>query len=49
MVLVREAGGDVSEIDGGRNMLGSGNILAATHPLHAALAKILREAAKEKS
>lgn len=49
MVLVREAGGDVSEIGGGRNMLGSGDILAATHPLHATLAKILREAVKKKS
>ncbi len=48
MVLVREAGGEVSEIDGGRDMISSGDILAATHPLHATLGKILRETATEK-
>jgi myo-inositol-1(or 4)-monophosphatase len=46
IVLVREAGGLVSEIDGGKNMLTSGNILAANSPLHPPLGKILRNAGK---
>ena len=42
IVLVREAGGFVSEIDGGPNMLTSGSLLAANNELHGPLGDILR-------
>lgn len=42
IVLVREAGGFVSEIDGGPNMLTSGSLLAANNELHGTLGDILR-------
>lgn len=44
IVLVREAGGFVSEIGGGRNMLRGGTILAANDHLHLHVGKILRGA-----
>ena len=44
-VLVREAGGFVSEIDGGRNFMAKSNVLAANSLLHAPLGKLLRTAA----
>jgi myo-inositol-1(or 4)-monophosphatase len=44
IVLVREAGGFVSEIDGGARMLESGNILASNDRLHDALGQVLRAA-----
>jgi myo-inositol-1(or 4)-monophosphatase len=44
IVLVREAGGFVSEIDGGNRMLESGTILAANDRLHEALGRVLRAA-----
>ncbi len=34
ILLVREAGGYITEIDGGKNVLGSGNVLAANPKLH---------------
>lgn len=46
-VLVREAGGLVSEPDGGLHMVQSGNILAANPHIHGALGRILRDAASE--
>lgn len=46
IVLVREAGGYVSEIDGRSGMLASGSILAANDRLHAPLGKLLRDAVK---
>ena len=46
IVLVREAGGLVYEIDGGTKMLDSGNILATNSPLQTPLGKILRGANK---
>jgi myo-inositol-1(or 4)-monophosphatase len=45
IVLVREAGGFVSEPDGGANMLKTGSILAANDHLHGPLAQALRQAA----
>lgn len=48
IVLVREAGGFVSEIDGRDGMMTNRNILAANDSLHAELGKILRAAATEK-
>jgi myo-inositol-1(or 4)-monophosphatase len=44
MVLVREAGGYVSEIDGGSGMLASGSTFAANTHLHQAIGKLLRNA-----
>jgi myo-inositol-1(or 4)-monophosphatase len=42
IVLVKEAGGLVSEIDGGKKMLENGNILAANPSLHRPLARLLK-------
>ncbi|MCC7048610.1 MAG: inositol monophosphatase [Alphaproteobacteria bacterium] len=44
IVLVREAGGFVSEVDGGNRMLDSGAILASNDRLHQELSQILRQA-----
>jgi myo-inositol-1(or 4)-monophosphatase len=44
IILVREAGGYVREIDGGHDMLKSGNILAANDHLHLPLGSLLRGA-----
>jgi myo-inositol-1(or 4)-monophosphatase len=43
-LIVREAGGFVGEIDGGANVLDSGNILAANDPLFPKLGGLLRAA-----
>jgi len=42
ILLVREAGGYVSEIDGGGAMLASGSVLAANDRLHRPLGELLR-------
>ena len=42
IVLVREAGGFVSDLDGGPTMMASGDILAANDSLHEALGRLLR-------
>ena len=47
IVIVREAGGFVSEIEGGHKMLESGSVLAANDHLHLALGKLLRNAIAE--
>ena len=44
MLLVREAGGYVSDLAGGRSMMTSGDVLAANDHLHLPLAAIIREA-----
>lgn len=44
ILLVREAGGYVTEIDGGNAMLESGSVLAASDLLHPEIAKVLRAA-----
>ncbi len=41
---MREAGGFVSEIEGGHRMLESGSVLAANDHLHLPLARILKGA-----
>ncbi|MHA1597120.1 MAG: inositol monophosphatase family protein [Alphaproteobacteria bacterium] len=46
IVLVREAGGFISEIDGRSGMLNSGSVLAANDRLHTPLGKLLRDAVK---
>ena len=47
IVLVREAGGLVSDLDGGADMMASGDILAANSHLHRPLAEILGRASGE--
>ena len=37
LLLVREAGGIVSDLDGGSNMLAKGSVLAANGAIHKAL------------
>jgi myo-inositol-1(or 4)-monophosphatase len=44
IVLVREAGGLVSDLAGGTAMMASGDILAANGALHRPLAKVLEQA-----
>jgi myo-inositol-1(or 4)-monophosphatase len=44
MLLVREAGGYVSDLAGGHSMMTSGDILAANDHLHLPLAALIREA-----
>jgi myo-inositol-1(or 4)-monophosphatase len=44
MLLVREAGGYVSDLAGGQTMLTSGDVLAANDHLHLPLAAVMREA-----
>jgi myo-inositol-1(or 4)-monophosphatase len=43
---VREAGGVVSDLDGGARALEGGHILAANEPLHPQVLKLLRDAAR---
>ena len=45
ILLVREAGGVVSDLDGGTRALDSGHILAANEALHPQLLKLLKDAA----
>lgn len=49
ILLVREAGGYVSEVEGGHKMLESGSVLAANDHLHLPIGKLLRRAAAERS
>ena len=49
MILVREAGGYVSQFDGGETMLDTGEIIAANDKLHAELRRLIREAAPQGS
>jgi len=46
ILLVREAGGVVSDLDGGSRALDCGHILAANEPLHPQILKFLRDAAR---
>ncbi|MGZ9035334.1 MAG: inositol monophosphatase family protein, partial [Rhodospirillales bacterium] len=46
IVLVREAGGFVTDLVGGRRMLHGGGILAANSALHPELQRLLADAAK---
>jgi len=49
MVLVREAGGYVSDLSGGHSMMTSGDVLAANDHLHLPLAALIREATRTAS
>jgi len=44
IVIIREAGGYISEIDGGHEMLRSGNVLAANNHLHLPLGAMIKDA-----
>jgi myo-inositol-1(or 4)-monophosphatase len=44
LLLVREAGGFVSDLAGGQKMMQSGDILAANDRLHLPLAALIRQA-----
>src|ERR1700730_17989387 len=44
MLIVREAGGYVSDLSGGQTMMTSGDVLAANDHLHLPLAALIREA-----
>ncbi|HTS92528.1 MAG TPA: inositol monophosphatase family protein [Stellaceae bacterium] len=46
IVLIREAGGYISDIAGGHDMMTSGNLLAANAHLHLPLAALLKEAVR---
>jgi myo-inositol-1(or 4)-monophosphatase len=48
MLLVREAGGYVSELGGGRDPLATGDLLASNDPLHKPLGAMLRQALQDK-
>jgi myo-inositol-1(or 4)-monophosphatase len=47
IVIVREAGGIVTDIDGKDDMLANGSILASNPPLHAAMLETLKKAEKD--
>src|SRR3984885_11381407 len=49
MLLVREAGGYVSDLSGGQTMMTSGDILAANDHLHLPLAALIREASRQRT
>jgi myo-inositol-1(or 4)-monophosphatase len=44
--LVREAGGFISDIDGGDAILKKGNVVAGNEIMHRELLRLLREAGK---
>jgi myo-inositol-1(or 4)-monophosphatase len=44
IVLVREAGGVVTDLNGGDQMLANGQMLCANDPLHPQLLKLLKNA-----
>ncbi len=44
IVIVREAGGFVTDVKGGNHMLGGGDIIAANGRLHAPMHKLIRDA-----
>jgi myo-inositol-1(or 4)-monophosphatase len=47
LILVREAGGFVSDIEGKDNAIAKGQVVAGNDTMHRALLKLLKEAAKE--
>jgi myo-inositol-1(or 4)-monophosphatase len=47
LLLVREAGGFVSDCDGGDAMLEKGHIVAGNEAMHRELSNLLRQAAKD--
>jgi myo-inositol-1(or 4)-monophosphatase len=49
MLLVREAGGYVSDLSGGQKMMESGDVLAANDHLHLPLAALMRETTRRRA
>ncbi|MBV9521635.1 MAG: inositol monophosphatase [Alphaproteobacteria bacterium] len=47
MLIVREAGGYVSDLSGGHDMMATGDILAANDHLHLPLGALIREASRQ--
>jgi len=47
LIIVREAGGFISEIEGGRNPLASGSIIATNDRLRVPLSELLQNADRE--
>jgi myo-inositol-1(or 4)-monophosphatase len=47
ILLIREAGGFVSDLDGGEAILTKGNIIAGNETMHRELMRLLQDAAKE--
>ena len=47
LLLVREAGGVVTDLDGRERMLETGNIIASNEALHRPLLELLRSASKK--
>ena len=47
MILVREAGGFVSDLDGGDGIMTKSQIAAGNDTMHRELLRLLREAGKE--
>ena len=47
MLLVREAGGFVTDIDGGEEVLAKGHVAAGNDTMHGELLRLLKEAGKE--
>ena len=43
IVLVREAGGTVTDLSGGNNMIATGGVLAANLPIHKGLLQVLKD------
>jgi myo-inositol-1(or 4)-monophosphatase len=46
IVIVREAGGFITDIDGGDEILGKGNVICGNDSIHRELLTVLRDAAK---
>jgi myo-inositol-1(or 4)-monophosphatase len=47
IILVKEAGGYVSEVGGGENIINGGSILAGNDRIHGKLKRLLRNAVRE--
>ena len=47
ILLIREAGGFVSDLDGGDAILTKGNVVAGNETMHRELLRLLKDAAKE--
>src|SRR5262249_27862653 len=46
LLIVREAGGFVSDLDGGDDMLAKGHTLAGNDPMHGELLRLIKSAAR---
>jgi myo-inositol-1(or 4)-monophosphatase len=46
LILVREAGGYVTDLDGGDAMLATGDVLAGNETIHRELLRVLKDAGK---